>query len=144
MNVQKEAARDAREYARATVFYGEGAGNRRKLIRTEVAAKIERSPDYKVAFDRALASQHMDRHVALARRERHRRDVVHAVNKNTRNAMGGRYTGVNALVLAVGAGVFYAHKHGYDKQIYESAKIKTAALRKKFRRSQPTIRSVSN
>lgn len=129
MNVQKEAARDAYEYARASVFYGEGAGNRRKLIKTSVAAKVATDPTYAVAFDRALAGQDMVHHVQKARRERHRRDVFHAVNKNTRNAMAGRYTGVNTAVIVLATGAYFAHRNGVDKIVYEKAKVKFARAR---------------
>ena len=34
--VRRKARKDAKEYARAKMYYGEGAGNRRKLIRATV------------------------------------------------------------------------------------------------------------
>ena len=37
--VRREAKRDARESVRAAMLYGEGAGNRRKLINKSVEAK---------------------------------------------------------------------------------------------------------
>ena len=37
--LQKEASKDAKEFARAKMFYGEGAGNRRKLIKATVNQK---------------------------------------------------------------------------------------------------------
>lgn len=124
MNVQREALRDASEFARAQVFYGEGAGNRRKLIKAAVAAKASRSPAYQQAFESALAVQDMAAHVQKARKERRRRDFTHAFNKNTRNAMAGRYTGVNMTVIVIGGVVYYAHRTGYDKRIYDSVKSK--------------------
>ena len=129
MNVQKEAARDAYEFTRAKVFYGEGAGNRRKLIQTAVAAKVAADPVYAMAFERALHSQDMVDHVRKARRERRRRDVVHAVNKNTRNAMAGRYTGVNTAVIVLAVGGYIAHKNGIDKVIFDKAKDKYTKAR---------------
>jgi hypothetical protein len=133
MNVQKEAARDAYEFARASVFYGEGAGNRRKLIKTAVAAKVAMDPAYARAFEQALARQDMVHHVQKARRERHRRDVFHAVNKNTRNAMAGRYTGVNTAVIVLGTAGYFAHKNGYDKIVFDKAKVKYDRFRTKVR-----------
>lgn len=118
MNVKKEALRDAHEFARAQVFFGEGAGNRRKLIATAVAAKAEQSPAYKQAFEAALAVQDMSEHVRKAKKERRRRDFTHALNKNTRNAMSGRYTGVNMTVVVLAGAAYYAHHTGYDKKLY--------------------------
>lgn len=131
MSVHREAARDAKEFARAQVFYGEGAGNRRKLIKTAVNAKMLKSPAYRQAFDLELGSQDMVHHVRKARRERHRRDVAHALNKNTRNAMSGRYTGVNMVVIVTGGALYYAHKTGRDKEILEKGKEKLEQIKLK-------------
>ena len=49
--VRREAKRDAKEAARAKMSYGEGAGNRRKLINESVKAKSKKDPNYKKAFD---------------------------------------------------------------------------------------------
>lgn len=131
MNAQKEAVRDAYEFARAQVFYGEGAGNRRKLIKAVVAAKASRSPAYQQAFESALAVQDMAVHVQKARKERRRRDFTHAFNKNTRNAMAGRYTGVNMAVIVIGGVAYYAHHTGYDKRLYISVKNKVEERKQK-------------
>lgn len=42
IRISKEAEKDAIEFARAKMFYGEGAGNRRKLIKNSVEAKKEK------------------------------------------------------------------------------------------------------
>ena len=54
----KEASQDAKEYARAKMYYGKGAGNRRKLIKASVEQKMK-DKNYKDAFDKALADQYM-------------------------------------------------------------------------------------
>jgi hypothetical protein len=38
-STSRDAAKDAKEFARAKAFYGEGAGTRRKLIRGTVEGK---------------------------------------------------------------------------------------------------------
>lgn len=48
------ARKDAKEYARAKMFYGEGAGNRRKLIKAKVKERSKNSV-YKQEFDKELA-----------------------------------------------------------------------------------------
>lgn len=127
--VQKEARRDAHEYARAQMFYGEGAGNRRKLIATTVESKASRQPEYRVAFERALSREDMAEHATKARKERRRKDVTHAVNKNARAAATGQYTGLNMGVFVVGTAAYYAHKTGFDKQVYAKGKEKFEQLR---------------
>ena len=53
---RSRAKKDAKEYARAKMFYGEGAGNRRKLIKNIVAER-SKDPTYKQAFEESLAKQ---------------------------------------------------------------------------------------
>lgn len=91
----REARKDAKEYARAKMFYGEGAGTRRKLIKNSVEAKAKKDPTYKKAFDNHLASQDMSTHAQKARRERKRKDV----SSNTRKTVRG----VKNLALGTGA-----------------------------------------
>jgi len=75
MNVRKEAQKDAYEFARALMFYGEGAGTRRKLIRASIDYKFSTIPGYAQAYQDAFHKQDMDAHVNAARKERHRKDV---------------------------------------------------------------------
>lgn len=70
----REARKDAKEFARAKLFYGEGAGNRRKLINNTVADKRKRDPAYGKAFDHHLANQNLADHAQKARKERSRTD----------------------------------------------------------------------
>lgn len=70
----KRAQKDAKEYARAKMFYGEGAGTRRKLIKNTVKER-SKDPNYKKAFDEALANQDMAKHVKKAQHERTRKDI---------------------------------------------------------------------
>lgn len=72
--VDRDARKDAEEFARAKMFYGQGAGNRRKLINKSVEAKTKNNPDYKKAFDRHLAKQDMSTHASAAKKERLRTD----------------------------------------------------------------------
>ena len=55
---RNHAKKDAKEYARARMFYGEGAGTRRKLINNTVKQR-SKDPIYKKAFDDALAKENM-------------------------------------------------------------------------------------
>lgn len=80
----REAKKDAQEYARAKMFYGQGAGTRRKLINASVDAKSKKDPDYKKAFDHHLAKQDMSKHASKARSERKRKNVATSTAKTAR------------------------------------------------------------
>ena len=49
--VRRRARRDAKEYTQAKMYYGEGAGNRRKLIKATVKTR-SKDPFYKSEFDK--------------------------------------------------------------------------------------------
>lgn len=70
----KDARKDAEEFARAKLFYGKGAGTRRKLIKNTVEAKAKKDPSYKKAFDHHLENQDLSVHATKARTERGRVD----------------------------------------------------------------------
>lgn len=70
----KNARKDAEEFARAQMYYGKGAGTRRKLIKATVDAKKAKDPNYAKAFDQHLAKQDMSSHAEKARSERHATD----------------------------------------------------------------------
>jgi len=133
MNVNKEARRDAREYARAEMFYGEGAGNRRKLIQTAVDAKVQKSPVYAREFHRELGRQDMAEHVIKARHERERKDAAKAFNANARAIATGNYQSVNTIVLLLATAGYVAHKTGYDVKIYDAGKKKWEEFKAKRR-----------
>lgn len=82
----KEAEKDAKEFARAKMYYGEGAGNRRKLIKNQVESKKKKDPFYAEEFERHLANQDMNEHAIEARRERGRNDNAKANKKALKEA----------------------------------------------------------
>lgn len=129
MNIKTEARKDAIEYARSQMYFGDGAGNRRKLITATVSAKMDRYPSYRVWFNKYIAQQDMAEHARLARRERRRTDTLHAINKNVKAAASGQYGGVNAVVLVAMVGGWYAHQTGYDKKVAEQIKARYLKLR---------------
>lgn len=131
MDVQKEARKDAKEYARAQMFYGEGAGTRRKLIQATVDGKVARDPAYERAFQHELSRQDMADHVTKARWERERRDAVHATKKTVRAVVTGNHRGANTTVLVIGVAAYYAHQFGIDRKIYEASKRQIQKLRRR-------------
>lgn len=144
MNAQKEARRDAREFARAAMYYGEGAGIRRKLITATVDGKAGRNPAYARAFRLELARQDMATHAAKARREREVKDVGHVVGKNVRGILTGDLRSVNTGILMMGAVVYVAHHTGADKVIYDKAKKKVNDFKARRRARKTNIHLITN
>lgn len=86
------AKKDAQEFARAKMFYGEGAGTRRKLIKAKVEQRSKQSPSYKKAFEQHLSGQDMGKHSDKARSERKRTDTK-VKTKQRVGAVARRVTG---------------------------------------------------
>lgn len=109
--VSRDAAKDAKEYARAKMFYGEGAGNRRKLINAKVAEKSKRVEGYKKAFDYHSANQDLSKHSDKAVKERKSTDR-RTRNKQRVGAIARRATGEMgtqaAFVALIAGGAAFA------------------------------------
>lgn len=101
-----QAHKDAKEFARAKMFYGKGAGTRRKLIKAKVEAGKKRDASYSKAFDHHLARQDMGSHASKARSERTRKNTADT-GKKTALTILRRTTGqagsVAAITVAVGS-----------------------------------------
>jgi len=97
--VDRDAAKDAKEFARAQMFYGEGAGTRRKLINKSVEYKRNTVPGYKQAFDKHFASQDMSRHATKAVNERGRTDKKKTIKRGA-SYVARRITGEMGTVAA--------------------------------------------
>lgn len=123
MNLKKEAQKDAYEYARAKMYYGEGAGTRRKLIKASVEHKCVMDPYYEEAFMKALHEQDMDDHANAARRERHRKDVSMKVDRNVRGLISGNKQSLTTGAAVVSALIYFARQTGYDKKIESYVKM---------------------
>lgn len=97
--LQKDAAKDAKEWAQAKAYYGEGAGNRRKILKNKLSQKMK-DADYKAEFERLLSQQDMSKVQRSANRERKVQDVKNTVGKTAR--------GVKNLMLGVGSATLTA------------------------------------
>ena len=109
----RRAKKDADEFAKAKMFYGEGAGTRRKLIKTKVESTSNRDPAYKQAFERHLNNQNMAKRASQATTLRRRTDTKNAIKKTSKGFVhilkgNAQYASVAATVIAGGA--VYAHK----------------------------------
>lgn len=121
----REARKDAQEFARAKQFYGEGAGTRRKLIKATVEGKKARSPEYTKAFDHHLAQQNPAHHAAKAQAERKRKNVKKSAGRGvrgTRHILMGNPQYASAATAIVVGGALAAHKAGIDKVILSGGK----------------------
>lgn len=128
----REAAKDAKEFARAKMFYGQGAGTRRKLIKATVEGKSKRDPAYKKAFDANLAKQDMSSHASKARGERKRKNVVNSTTKTARGVghiLNGNAQYASAAAAMLVGGALYARKAGVDRVILNAGKTAMRNLR---------------
>lgn len=137
----REAKKDAQEFSRAKMFYGEGAGTRRKLIKATVEAKSKKDPSYKKAFDTHTSNQDLSKHASKARSERKRKDVTKSTAKTARGVRhilngNSQYASLAAAMLVGGA--MYARKSGIDKVVVKSAK--TAYSKAKDARTRQQVR----
>lgn len=104
--VDRQAEKDAKEFARAKMFFGQGAGTRRKLINKSIEARKAHDPSYAKAFDRHVAKQDLSVHASKAVKERTRIDRTDK-NKQRAGAVARRLTGemgTQAAFIAIAAG----------------------------------------
>jgi hypothetical protein len=83
---RKLAAKDAEEFTRAKLYFGEGAGVRRRLIKAKVEATKKRDPAYAKAFDHFVKQTDLAQRAHQARKQRKRTDRGKALKRNLRVA----------------------------------------------------------
>lgn len=128
----RDARKDAQEFARAKMFYGEGAGTRRKLVKAQVEAKSKRDPSYKKAFDFHLDKQDMSKHATKARSERRRKNVTNSAQKTTRgitHILKGNPQYASAAAALIVGGAMYARKAQIDKVVLRAGRTAYRNLR---------------
>lgn len=129
MNIAKIAAKDAAEWARAEMFFGEGAGTRRKLLGAAIAHKVENVSGYQEAFAKAYSMQDMAEHAIKAAKERQHIDRAAVVGKNAKALLRGDRRGLSTGVLVVVTILVVANQTGYDKVAIEYGKKKYTEAR---------------
>ncbi len=132
MNINKVAAKDASDWARAEMFFGEGAGTRRKLIIAEIGEKNRSIPGYPEAFSKAYHKQNFADHAIKAAKERQRLDRSNVIGKNLRALGRGDSRGLSTGVMVVVVVGYYAHQTGYDKVALAEVKKYHRKLKAKF------------
>jgi len=134
----REAKKDANEFTRAKMFYGEGAGTRRKLIKATVEAKSAKDASYKKAFDHHVNNTDMSKRASQARGERRRKNTANSTRKTARGVghiLNGNNQYANATAALAVGGVMYAHKTGIDRAVLNALKGTVSNL------SSPSARS---
>jgi hypothetical protein len=122
MNITKLASKDAAEWARAEMFFGEGAGTRRKLLWADIYQKFEHVPEYHEAFLKSYGSQNMAEHAIKAAKERKHIDRMAKAGKNVKGLLRGDRRGLSTGVLVIVAIGYVAHQTGYDEVIIAKSK----------------------
>lgn len=122
--VRRQAKKDAKEFARAKMFYGEGAGTRRKLIKAKVNER-SKDPNYKKEFEKALSEQDMAKHATKAKTERKLKDAKNSAVKTGRgivNIVTGHPERLGASLAAAYGTYYVGHKTGVDRVVARVAK----------------------
>ena len=131
-STRRTAKHDAKEYARAQMYYGEGAGTRRKLIKATVEERKKHDPFYADEFERQLAKQDMASHAAKARAERKTRDVAKTTAKTTRGIIN-QVLGTGARVTASAAAIYtIAHYTGLDQKVMDYGRTKLRDIKLRY------------
>lgn len=118
------AAKDAKEHIQAKMYYGEGAGVRRRQIKAVVT---ERSKDdsYRKAFEQHVSGQDLAKASSKAHSKRKRTDVVQGTKKTARgihHIINGNPQYASAAAALVVGGAMYIHKSGIDKVVMDKGK----------------------
>lgn len=133
MNVNKMAAKDATRWAYAELFFGEGAGTRRKLLTAELDSKAFRIPGYLEAFNKAYDKQNFADLAIKAAKERKHLDRVTGLKRNVRGLVTGNRKSLTTGV-AVGLTAWYiARETGLDEDIKREVKIRYKKAQARYR-----------
>ena len=127
-STDRTARKDAEEFARAKMFFGEGAGTRRKLINKTVEARSKNDPNYAKAFQKHLAAQDLSVHASKARSERASTDRKDRTKKRA-GYLARRFTGEMGTqaaftAIAVGGVAFLASPKGQSMMSNLASKTK--------------------
>lgn len=122
MDVNKIAKQDAFNWARAEMFFGAGAGTRRKLLNAQIEDKVAKIPGYVELFEDWYGKQNFADHAIAAAKERKRIDRVVTLKRNGKGLLTGNRRQLTTAVLTgvVVWGVLV--ETGYDEPIKKGVK----------------------
>lgn len=130
--LEKMASKDAHNWARAEMFFGEGAGIRRRHLDAEINEKMATIPGYLEMFNQMYAKQDLAEHAIKAAQERKKIDAMTKAGKNMRAIKSGNLAGLSTGVYVVVGGAILARQTGYDKKI-------AAEVKKQYRKAKQEI-----
>jgi hypothetical protein len=116
-NIKSIAEKDASKWAYAEMFFGEGAGTRRKLLQAEINHKIKSVPGYEQALKAAYDRQDMAKHAIKAAKERQRLDRTQFMSRNLRGLILGNKRSLSTSIGLVVTTWSLLHQTGLDKEI---------------------------
>jgi hypothetical protein len=141
--VQKQASKDAHEYAAAYMSYGEGAGTRRKHIEGTVGYKAEFVPGYREAFEAEHAKQNMEKHAKAAKNGHRAKAVAKTVDRNTRALATGKHENMSGGLLVLGVVAYGLHKTGLDKPVMDFTKKQYKKARSRFTKVTEDVKTTA-
>lgn len=102
-HTQRLAAKDAKRYADAKMFYGETAGTKRKLLNAELNKKKSKVPGYEEAFNKALENVDYAKSAKKAVAKRTTIDTTHRAKVTVKKILG-----ITGPIAATAAAVLYS------------------------------------
>ena len=139
---EKMVQKDAERWAAAEMFYGEGAGTRRKLINAEILTKTQ-DPAYEIALHEACRKLDMTKFAEAAIKERKAIDRASKAARNFRAARSGNYGNLtNGVAVAVGVYIIL-NKTGYDKVVDAEIRKGIAWTKMKYKMHKAKVKVVA-
>ena len=102
--------KDVKRYSDAKMFYGEGAGTRRKLLKAELDKKKKDIPGYEKLFNEKVQNVDYAKSASKAKRERTRKDTAYRTRVSVKQFVG--VTG--SLTVAAASYLYYQNKDLVD------------------------------
>lgn len=129
---EKMVQKDAERWAAAEMFYGEGAGTRRKLINAEILTKTQ-DPAYEIALTEAVNKLDMTKFAEAAIKERKAIDRAAKASRNFRALKNGNLQNLTTGVFVAYGTYWVCKQTGYDKKIEAEARKAKAWVTMKYR-----------
>ena len=125
-NTTNLAQKDAKRHAEAKMFYGKGAGTRRKLLNAELEKKHKTIPGYTDAFNKHLENVDYAKAAKKAVAIRTRKDITYRTRVTAKQVLG--VTG--PLTVAAGTMLYQMNKEKVDATVIKYANIIYNKLRR--------------
>ena len=131
--IEKMAEKDAYDWGLAQMFFGEGAGTRRKLVAARIDQRVLDIPGYEQALDKAYAKLDQVEMAEKAVALRKKIDRANKTGKNIRALKNGNIRGLSTGLYVVAGGYVLARATGYDKIIEAEARKRWAQAKSEYR-----------